>query len=158
MSGSTAPESRSCSAPSKTAPRSTSCCRTRWARPLQQRSAPSQRPLSPRPTTTRTNRVLNRQIRAGVKPQEAFRRANCAAGANPLKPNPTGGRSVMAEQNPLLERLAAGGAVSCHWVALGSVAAAEVMAEARPDAIMFDTQHGLWDKQNLYSAFAAIRG
>ena len=43
-------------------------------------------------------------------------------------------------------------------MALGSVAAAEVMAEARPDAIMFDTQHGLWDKQNLYNAFAAIRG
>ena len=64
----------------------------------------------------------------------------------------------MTDQNPLLERLAAGGAVSCHWMALGSVAAAEVMAEARPDAIMFDTQHGLWDKQNLYSAFAAIRG
>ena len=64
----------------------------------------------------------------------------------------------MADQNPLLERLAAGGAVSCHWMALGSVAAAEVMAEARPDAIMFDTQHGLWDKQNLYNAFAAIRG
>jgi 2-keto-3-deoxy-L-rhamnonate aldolase RhmA len=64
----------------------------------------------------------------------------------------------MTDQNPLLERLAAGGAVSCHWMALGSAAAAEVMAEARPDAIIFDTQHGLWDKQNLYSAFAAIRG
>ena len=64
----------------------------------------------------------------------------------------------MTDQNPLLERLAAGGAVSCHWMALGSVAAAEVMAEARPDAIIFDTQHGLWDKQNLYNAFAAIRG
>ena len=61
----------------------------------------------------------------------------------------------MTDQNPLLERLAAGGAVSCLWMALGSVAAAEVMAEARPDAVMFDTQHGLWDKQNLYSAFAA---
>ncbi|HSY88918.1 MAG TPA: aldolase/citrate lyase family protein, partial [Verrucomicrobiae bacterium] len=64
----------------------------------------------------------------------------------------------MTDQNPLLQRLAAGGAVNCHWMALGSVAAAEVMAEARPDAIMFDTQHGLWDKQNLYNAFAAIRG
>ena len=32
------------------------------------------------------------------------------------------------------------------------------MAEARPDAIIFDTQHGLWDKHNLYNAFAAIRG
>ena len=64
----------------------------------------------------------------------------------------------MTVRNPLLERLAAGGAVSCYWMALGSVAAAEVMAEARPDAIMFDTQHGLWDRQTLYNAFAAIRG
>ncbi len=64
----------------------------------------------------------------------------------------------MIVPNPLLERLAAGGAVASYWLALGSAAAAEVMAEARPDAIIFDTQHGLWDRQSLYAGFAAIRG
>ena len=64
----------------------------------------------------------------------------------------------MAVQNPLLERLASGGAVACYWLALGSVAAAEIVAEARPDAIVFDAQHGMWDKHSLYAAFAAIRG
>jgi 2-keto-3-deoxy-L-rhamnonate aldolase RhmA len=58
----------------------------------------------------------------------------------------------------LLERLASGGAVGSYWLELGSIAAAEVIAAARPDAIIFDTQHGLWDKQTLFGGFAAIRG
>ena len=49
----------------------------------------------------------------------------------------------MTAANPLLERLASGGAVGSLWVGLGSVAAAEVMAEGRPDAMIFDMQHGL---------------
>ncbi len=64
----------------------------------------------------------------------------------------------MISPNPLLERLAAGGTINAFWVALGSVAVAEVMAEVRPDAIIFDMQHGLWDRRTLYEGFAAIRG
>jgi 2-keto-3-deoxy-L-rhamnonate aldolase RhmA len=64
----------------------------------------------------------------------------------------------MSAQNPLLERLAAGGAIGSYWLELGSIAAAEVIAAARPDAIIFDSQHGLWDKQTLFAGFAAIRG
>jgi len=63
----------------------------------------------------------------------------------------------MTAANPLLERLASGGAVGSLWVGLGSVAAAEVMAEGRPDAMIFDMQHGLWDRQSLYHGFAAVR-
>src|SRR5439155_593892 len=64
----------------------------------------------------------------------------------------------MIGPNPLLERLAAGEAVGAFWLALGSVAAAEVMAETRPHAMIFDMQHGLWDRKSLFEAFAAIRG
>jgi 2-keto-3-deoxy-L-rhamnonate aldolase RhmA/NAD(P)-dependent dehydrogenase (short-subunit alcohol dehydrogenase family) len=63
----------------------------------------------------------------------------------------------MTAANPLLERLASGGAVGSLWVGLGSVAAAEVMAEGRPDAMIFDMQHGLWDRRSLYHGFAAVR-
>src|SRR5262249_232011 len=55
-------------------------------------------------------------------------------------------------------RLHVGETIATLWCDLGSVAAAEVMAEARPDAIIFDLQHGLWDRIRLFSAFAAIRG
>jgi 2-keto-3-deoxy-L-rhamnonate aldolase RhmA/NAD(P)-dependent dehydrogenase (short-subunit alcohol dehydrogenase family) len=64
----------------------------------------------------------------------------------------------MVGPNPLLERLASGGAVGSIWLALGSPAAAEVMAEARPDAIIFDMQHGLWDRSSLSNGIAAVRG
>ena len=64
----------------------------------------------------------------------------------------------MISPNPLLERLTAGEAVGAFWLALGSVAVAEVMAESRPQAMIFDMQHGLWDRRTLFEAFAAIRG
>ena len=64
----------------------------------------------------------------------------------------------MIGPNPLLERLAAGEAIGSFWLILGSVAVAEVMAESRPHAIVFDMQHGLWDRRTLFEGFAAIRG
>src|ERR1043166_4789957 len=64
----------------------------------------------------------------------------------------------MAIAASLKRRLHAGETISTLWCDLGCVAAAEVMAEARPDAIIFDLQHGLWDRVSLFSAFAAIRG
>jgi 2-keto-3-deoxy-L-rhamnonate aldolase RhmA/NAD(P)-dependent dehydrogenase (short-subunit alcohol dehydrogenase family) len=63
----------------------------------------------------------------------------------------------MTDKNPLLERLAAGGAFGSLWLALGSVPAAEIMAEAQPDSMIFDLQHGLWDRVSLYHGIAAVR-
>jgi 2-keto-3-deoxy-L-rhamnonate aldolase RhmA len=60
--------------------------------------------------------------------------------------------------NPLLEKLREGGAANSIWLATGSVAVAELCARARPDAIVFDLQHGLWDPQSLFSGIAAVRG
>lgn len=59
--------------------------------------------------------------------------------------------------NPLKEKLAAGGCVTCHWVTLGSPSAAEVMAESGPDSIVFDMQHGLWDRSSLEHAIGLVR-
>jgi 2-keto-3-deoxy-L-rhamnonate aldolase RhmA/NAD(P)-dependent dehydrogenase (short-subunit alcohol dehydrogenase family) len=64
----------------------------------------------------------------------------------------------MAIAASIKRRLHAGETISTLWCDLGSVPAAEVMAETRPDAIIFDLQHGLWDRVSLFSAFAAIRG
>ncbi len=64
----------------------------------------------------------------------------------------------MAIAASIRRRLHAGEPISTLWCDLGSIAAAEVMAEARPDAIIFDLQHGLWDRVALFGAFAAIRG
>ena len=64
----------------------------------------------------------------------------------------------MAIAASIRRRLHAGETISTLWCDLGSIAAAEVMAEARPDAIIFDLQHGLWDRVALFAAFAAIRG
>ena len=64
----------------------------------------------------------------------------------------------MLSPTPLRERLRAGDTIAAFWLDLGSVAAAEVMADCHPDAIIFDLQHGLWDRASLFHAFAAIRG
>ncbi len=57
--------------------------------------------------------------------------------------------------NSALARLRGGEALSCVWLSLGSVALAEIAAENTPDAIVFDSQHGLWDKMTLHMAIAA---
>lgn len=59
-----------------------------------------------------------------------------------------------AFENHTLARLHAGqGAVSV-WLSLGSVALAEIAVESAPDAIVFDGQHGLWERSDLFAAFA----
>ncbi len=57
--------------------------------------------------------------------------------------------------NKALGRLRAGQGVACVWLSLGSVALAEISAESAPDAIVFDGQHGLWDRASLHAAIAA---
>ncbi|MCY7308531.1 MAG: hypothetical protein LH632_20835, partial [Rhodoferax sp.] len=59
--------------------------------------------------------------------------------------NPTFPRSL----HPLLRP---GHATRLVWLALGSVALAEIAAHARPDVLVLDLQHGLWDRTSMEAA------
>ena len=61
-------------------------------------------------------------------------------------------------ENPLLDKLKAGGSVGCFWLCLGSPAVAELVAETAPDGIIIDLQHGLWDRASLENAIGLIAG
>ncbi|MGA0602109.1 HpcH/HpaI aldolase family protein [Caulobacter sp. KR2-114] len=58
----------------------------------------------------------------------------------------------------LKARLKSGPSIGCHWLSLGSPAIAELAADAGPDAIVIDTQHGLWDRSTMESAIGAVAG
>jgi 2-keto-3-deoxy-L-rhamnonate aldolase RhmA len=53
-------------------------------------------------------------------------------------------------------RLAAGHCLGVAWLALGSAALAELAARARPDAIVIDLQHGLWERRELEAAIGLV--
>ncbi|WP_157221018.1 HpcH/HpaI aldolase family protein [Flavisphingomonas formosensis] len=58
-----------------------------------------------------------------------------------------------------LSRLGAGETVFALWLSLGSPQLAELAAELDADAIVFDLQHGCWDRPGLSAAIAlAMRG
>jgi len=57
----------------------------------------------------------------------------------------------------LRERIRGGDCIGCIWLALGSAAAAELAADSEPDAIVFDLQHGLWERQALEGAIGMVR-
>src|SRR5262249_8998631 len=59
--------------------------------------------------------------------------------------------------NPILQQLAAGQCVGCHWLALGSPAIAEIIAQGQPDAMVFDLQHGLWTRESLELGIGHVR-
>jgi 2-keto-3-deoxy-L-rhamnonate aldolase RhmA/NAD(P)-dependent dehydrogenase (short-subunit alcohol dehydrogenase family) len=63
----------------------------------------------------------------------------------------------MPMRNPVLERLKGGACASCFWLVSGSPAVAELAAEARPDALGFDLQHGLWEPGELHAAIGITR-
>lgn len=56
----------------------------------------------------------------------------------------------------LAARLAQGPCLGVAWCALGSAALVEVAARARPDAIVLDQQHGLWERRELESAIGLV--
>lgn len=58
--------------------------------------------------------------------------------------------------NRALSALREGQTLSCLWLALGSVALAEIAAEQAPDAIVLDLQHGLWEAGSAHAAIALI--
>ena len=54
--------------------------------------------------------------------------------------------------NRALDGLRMHRALGCIWLSLGSPALAEIAAEHAPDAIVFDTQHGLWERAALQAS------
>jgi 2-keto-3-deoxy-L-rhamnonate aldolase RhmA len=58
---------------------------------------------------------------------------------------------------PSLKRtIASGKSVGVIWLSLGSVALVELAARAKPDAIVIDMQHGLWDRRDLEAAIGVV--
>lgn len=53
-------------------------------------------------------------------------------------------------------RLDKGDTLGVAWLALGSVALVELAARGRPDAIVLDLQHGLWERTAMEHAIAAV--
>lgn len=63
---------------------------------------------------------------------------------------------LKTETNTALAKLRAGQQVACVWLSLGSEAFAELAAEAAPDAVVLDAQHGLWDVRSTHTALGMI--
>lgn len=49
-----------------------------------------------------------------------------------------------------------GGCLGVSWLALGSAAVVELAVRARPDAIVLDQQHGLWERRELEAAIGLV--
>lgn len=60
------------------------------------------------------------------------------------------------EHPTLKTRIASGDCLAVAWLSLGSVAVAEATARARPDAIVIDLQHGLWERRDLEAAIGLV--
>ena len=68
----------------------------------------------------------------------------------PLRDPPT------ADPTGLRRRLGRGPSLGVFWMSLGSPAVTEVAAAARPDAIVIDGQHGLWDRAPLEAVIGIV--
>ncbi len=53
-------------------------------------------------------------------------------------------------------KIASGKCLGVAWLALGSAAIVEVAARAKPDAIVLDLQHGLWERKELEAAIGIV--
>src|SRR4051794_28178300 len=56
----------------------------------------------------------------------------------------------------LRARFARKSPIGAFWMTTGSTAVMEIAAEAAPDAIVIDAQHGLWDRQTLEHAVGLV--
>ena len=63
---------------------------------------------------------------------------------------------VKTNANTALAKLRAGQQVACVWLSLGSESFVEIAAEACPDAIVLDAQHGVWDVRSTHAALGMI--
>jgi 2-keto-3-deoxy-L-rhamnonate aldolase RhmA len=52
-------------------------------------------------------------------------------------------------------RIDRGDCLGVVWLALGSVALVEIAARQKPDAIVLDLQHGLWERRDMEAAIGA---
>jgi 2-keto-3-deoxy-L-rhamnonate aldolase RhmA len=59
-------------------------------------------------------------------------------------------------RSQLRQRLADGQTIGAFWLALGSLALCELAIRAKPDAIIIDMQHGLWDRMSLEAVLGLI--
>jgi 2-keto-3-deoxy-L-rhamnonate aldolase RhmA len=55
----------------------------------------------------------------------------------------------------LRRRLERGDTIGAVWLSLGSASLCELAARARPDAIVLDMQHGLWERGGMEAAIGA---
>ncbi len=62
-----------------------------------------------------------------------------------------------ANRASLRDRLAERQSLGVFWMSIGSPAVIELAAGAKPDAIVLDAQHGLWDRQTIEYAVGAAR-
>jgi len=53
-------------------------------------------------------------------------------------------------------KIDAGRCLGVVWLAMGSAAIVEVAARSRPDAIVLDLQHGLWERRELEAAIGVV--
>lgn len=56
----------------------------------------------------------------------------------------------------LANKIASGDCLGVVWIALGSAAMVEIAARSRPDAIVLDLQHGLWERRELEAAIGVV--
>jgi 2-keto-3-deoxy-L-rhamnonate aldolase RhmA len=59
-------------------------------------------------------------------------------------------------RSKLRYRIDRGDCLGVVWLAMGSVAVVEMAARARPDGIVLDLQHGLWDRRDLEAAIGLV--
>ncbi len=60
------------------------------------------------------------------------------------------------ERPTLKARIARGDCIALTWLNLGSVALVEAAVRAKPDAIVLDLQHGLWERKELEAAIGIV--
>jgi 2-keto-3-deoxy-L-rhamnonate aldolase RhmA len=63
----------------------------------------------------------------------------------------------MRHSNALLRKLREGQSECCVWLAIGSVTMAELAIDAGATSIVFDLQHGLWERSSLEVAVGITR-
>jgi kynurenine formamidase/2-keto-3-deoxy-L-rhamnonate aldolase RhmA len=63
---------------------------------------------------------------------------------------------MSGESNPLRHRIGQGESIGLIWMALGSSSVVELAAQARPDAIVIDAQHGLWDRKSIEDTIGIV--